>query len=172
MRWLRAQALIWAGAALSVLATSEVSADLAEVSLTPLDCAPPAETMPTMGVPDKARTVLCPDGASAFDVLVVTNADMSWPVLLSADRSRSLEDFLLRAMEPFGAGLLFFNKARDGVWVASDGGGARSYVVSLSGNDPVTMRQKGAFLLVSTDPAVAPSLHETLGEALDRVVAP
>lgn len=101
--------------------------------------------------------------------MIVTDQNISWPIIHGPGGSRSLRGDLLNTMQSFGAGLLYFDPRRDIVWVAFDGARFLGHVVRMTGNDPVTLERKLAFVSIPENPRSAAELHISLNNALHKL---
>lgn len=163
---IRVRSLACAGAVF--LATAGLGSG--DVSLNPVSCE--AEPPGSYESPGDTSVTICPGVGGGPDLLLFSGPDLSWPVLRSADDLRSFEDDLLDALQPFGAGLLFYRSGRQTVWVVSDARGQLGHIVSMTGNDPVTLERRPAFVSVPSRPDRRAGLHVSLGEALDSLIPP
>jgi hypothetical protein len=134
--------------------------------LTPLTCLPETAVPPGVEVPAQARLLGCAGAGRPAEVFVVTDADLSWPVLPGRQGARSLQAEMLAALPRFGAGMLFFDPAEDEVWAVEDRTPAQGHVLSLTGNDPVTLAPRRAYLALPSGPTEAASLHASRDAAV------
>ncbi|WP_058096699.1 hypothetical protein [Paracoccus sp. MKU1] len=160
------------GTTLLALGAGCVVAGPADIKLTPLSCSPAnAEARPDEASL-YAMVIVCAGDAGQPDVLIVTDQDISWPVLREAGGVRSMQDDLLNAMHQFGAGLLYFDPERDMVWAAVDGAGFVGHVISMTGNDRMTLERRRAFVSASASPGRLAKLNSSLSDALDSLSGP
>ena len=133
----------------------------------PLSCvAGNAEARPDEATPD-SKVIVCRSDVGQLDVMIVTDQDTSWPVIRCVGGLRSLQNDLLDAMHTFGAGLLYFDPKRDIVWVAADDAGFVGLLVSMTGNDPVTLERKRAYLAIQINADCDVELHSSRNAALN-----
>lgn len=154
------------------LSTGCVAAGPEDIRLTQLSCTlGKAEAQPD-DMPLYTMVIVCAGDTGQPDVLIVTDQDISWPVLREAGGLRSMQDDLLNAMHEFGAGLLYFDPERDMVWAAVDGAGFVGHVISMTGNDPVTLERRRTFVSASASPGRLAKLNSSLNNALDSLSGP
>jgi hypothetical protein len=121
--------------------------------LLPLDCREATEAdIPAALARDGLAVVDCPLPDSPDRVLILSDENISWPVVVTSDRASSFEAYLLDRIDLLGPGLAYFETGPGAVLF--DDTPPRRVVIRFQSADPVTLEPAVRWLAVSLDPTV------------------
>lgn len=101
---------------------------------------------------DGLSGVECPFPTGGGSVLIVSDENVSWPVIVLPGRRVSFEDFLLENATILGPGLFHFQPGGDAVLFEERP--HRRLLVRYSSADPVSLERVVRWLALSLDPVV------------------
>jgi hypothetical protein len=112
----------------------------------------------------------CPQPNSNTAVIIVTDPNLSWPILKTATDYISFEDAILTNGNKIGEGFFFFDPQADRVvW---NGTPATKVLISLSGADPVTLTPQRRWITLDLQSQQLIMATDTVEQAITQTAPP
>ncbi len=150
-----------------VLIAAHVSgcADVSAPELVEVDCGPAREGGYVDPFARSEISVLsCPHPSAPSNLLIATDANISWPVIQFGGTTTSFEDWLLAGSPELGDGLFYFDRDEDRViWI---GRSATKVVISLTGADPITLSERRRWIAIDLARSEIVGVSDKLAEAV------